>query len=163
MENLTEDERKAMRRSKFAPLSPLRPQSRLAHPGGPLATNKAAALAKFLERKLQEPDGLSSINPALIERAVKNAKETVTASGSSNSGRVIRHVASFNDPEVLSLTDAVDCGLLIFIDMSSLTSFFLFLLKLPDSADEEGKVQNKGNKPKKHKKKKNKKKAVDLD
>ncbi|PIA61560.1 hypothetical protein AQUCO_00300821v1 [Aquilegia coerulea] len=133
MENLTEDERKAMRRSKFAPLSPLRPQSRLAHPGGPLATNKAAALAKFLERKLQEPDGLSSINPALIERAVKNAKETVTASGSSNSGRVIRHVASFNDPE------------------------------LPDSADEEGKVQNKGNKPKKHKKKKNKKKAVDLD
>lgn len=50
---------------------------RLAHPGGPLKTNKAAALAKFLERKLQDPSGLASINPDLIERAVKNAKETI--------------------------------------------------------------------------------------
>lgn len=54
--------------------------SRLAHPGGPMTTNKAAALAKFLERKLQQPDGLSSINPDLLELAVKNAKETVKAS-----------------------------------------------------------------------------------
>lgn len=45
-----------------------------------MTTNKAAALAKFLERKLQQPDGLSSINPDLLELAVKNAKETVKAS-----------------------------------------------------------------------------------
>ncbi|KAJ0815766.1 hypothetical protein HanLR1_Chr00c0641g0764831 [Helianthus annuus] len=44
-----------------------------------MKTNKAAALAKFLERKLQEPSGLSSINPKLVELAVKNAKETVRA------------------------------------------------------------------------------------
>ncbi|KAF2537306.1 hypothetical protein F2Q68_00022433 [Brassica cretica] len=52
---------------------------RLAHPGGPLKTNKAAALAKFLERKLQDPNG-SSIDPDLIELAVKNARATVTSS-----------------------------------------------------------------------------------
>ncbi|KAF9607394.1 hypothetical protein IFM89_034627 [Coptis chinensis] len=151
---LTEEERKAMRGSKFAPLSSRPPTTRLAHPGGPLTTNKAAALAKFLERKLQEPDGLASLNPALLERAVQNAKETVLASkplinydflltiiplimsvtwsGSSTSGRVIRHVASFGDPE------------------------------LPDSGEEdEGKIQNNvtETKPKKHKKKKNKKKV----
>lgn len=53
---------------------------RLAHPGGPLKTNKAAALAKFLERKLQDPNGLSSIDPDLIELAVKNARDTVISS-----------------------------------------------------------------------------------
>ncbi|GKC48677.1 hypothetical protein Tco_1071422, partial [Tanacetum coccineum] len=66
MDGLTEDERKALRGSKFAPLpssAPTLPRSRLAHPGGPMKTNKAAALAKFLERKSQEPSGLSSINP----------------------------------------------------------------------------------------------------
>ncbi|XP_026456724.1 uncharacterized protein LOC113357514 isoform X2 [Papaver somniferum] len=104
LDGLTEDERKALRGSKFAPLPPppkssLKTQPRLAHPGGPIATNKAAALAKFLERKLQDPDGLASINPALIERAVKNAKDTVKASGSSSSGYVIRHVSSFGDSE----------------------------------------------------------------
>lgn len=57
---------------------------RLAHPGGPVKTNKAAALAKFLERKLQQPDGLKSINPDLLELAVKNAKETVKASSSKS-------------------------------------------------------------------------------
>lgn len=56
--------------------------NRLAHPGGPMKTNKAAALAKFLERKLQEPTGLSSINPKLVELALKNAKQTVKASKS---------------------------------------------------------------------------------
>ncbi|KAH7513332.1 hypothetical protein FEM48_Zijuj12G0188900 [Ziziphus jujuba var. spinosa] len=56
---------------------------RLAHPGGPLTTNKAAALAKFLERKLQEPNGLASLNPDLIELAVNNAKNTVFSSISS--------------------------------------------------------------------------------
>jgi len=58
---------------------------RLAHPGGPLATNKAVALAKFLERKLKDPNGLASINPDLLELAVNNAKQTVHASNSSNS------------------------------------------------------------------------------
>lgn len=53
---------------------------RLAHPGGPLTTNKAAALAKFLERKLQDPNGLDSLKPELLELAVKNAKATVNAS-----------------------------------------------------------------------------------
>jgi hypothetical protein len=52
----------------------------MAHPGGPLTTNKAAALAKFLERKLQQPDGLDSLNPDLVNLAVKNAKETIKAS-----------------------------------------------------------------------------------
>ncbi|KAL8201088.1 hypothetical protein R6Q57_012427 [Mikania cordata] len=101
MEGLTEDERKALRGSKFAPLptSATASQPRLAHPGGPLKTNKAAALAKFLERKLQEPTGLSSINPKLVELAVKNAKETVRASNASSSERKIQHVSSFNDSE----------------------------------------------------------------
>lgn len=53
---------------------------RLAHPGGPVATNKAAALAKFLERKLKDPNGLASINPDLLELAVNNAKQTVYTS-----------------------------------------------------------------------------------
>ncbi|CAN6219886.1 unnamed protein product [Urochloa humidicola] len=71
----------------------------MAHPGGPLTTNKAAALAKFLERKLQQPDGLDSLNPDLVKLAVKNAKETIKASKgeASTSGRVVRHVSSFED------------------------------------------------------------------
>jgi hypothetical protein len=52
----------------------------MAHSGGPLTTNKAAVLAKFLERKLQQPDGLESLNPDLVNLAVKNAKETIKAS-----------------------------------------------------------------------------------
>lgn len=56
---------------------------RLAHPGGAIKTNKAAALAKFLERKLQEPDGLASVDPRLVELAVKNAQETVQSSNCS--------------------------------------------------------------------------------
>uniref|UniRef100_A0A7N0T2I2 Uncharacterized protein n=1 Tax=Kalanchoe fedtschenkoi TaxID=63787 RepID=A0A7N0T2I2_KALFE len=103
LDQLAEEDRKALRGSKFAPLPSLSstsrpPQPRLAHPGGPLRTNKAAALAKFLERKLQDPNGLASLNPDLIELAVKNAKETVKAS-SSGSGKVIQHVTSFDDPE----------------------------------------------------------------
>ncbi|MQL92529.1 hypothetical protein Taro_025152 [Colocasia esculenta] len=104
---LSDEERRALRGSKFAPLPPSdHPSSssrcqprgyvpgnvvmvsyvpvfvgkiwrRLAHPGGPLATNKAAALAKFLERKLLQPGGLDSIDPDILELAVKNAKETV--------------------------------------------------------------------------------------
>ncbi|KAK9992317.1 hypothetical protein SO802_027302 [Lithocarpus litseifolius] len=104
LETLSEEERRALRGSKFAPLPSLpcshRSQPRLAHPGGPLRTNKAAALAKFLERKLQEPDGLASINPDLVEIAVQNAKRTVLPScGTSNSGTTIRHVDSFGDTE----------------------------------------------------------------
>ncbi|KAH7666824.1 DNA-directed RNA polymerase N-terminal protein [Dioscorea alata] len=108
MEQLSEEDRRALRGSKFAPLPAPAPapasrsQPRLAHPGGPMTTNKAAALAKFLERKLQQPDGLSSINPDLLELAVKNAKETVKASnggGASSSGVKVRHVASFGDAQ----------------------------------------------------------------
>ncbi|CAL1397158.1 unnamed protein product [Linum trigynum] len=102
MEDLSEEERKALRGSKFAPLPPppsRSNQSRLAHPGGPLKTNKAVALAKFLERKLQEPNGLASIDPDLVEMAVKNAKSTVSSAGASTSGRVVRHVSSFCDSE----------------------------------------------------------------
>ncbi|KAL6657387.1 hypothetical protein ACP70R_005167 [Stipagrostis hirtigluma subsp. patula] len=101
--DLTDDERRALRESKFAPLPAppptSRPQPRMAHPGGPLTTNKAAALAKFLERKLQQPDGLDSLNPDLVKLAVKNAKETIKASKGepSTSGRVVRHVSSFED------------------------------------------------------------------
>lgn len=117
VDELSEDEKRALRGSKFAPLPSLPPPRsqprysihlhlhrfplgffflsaidyirvciyRLAHPGGPLTTNKAAALAKFLERKLQDPNGLGSINPQLVERAVQNAKRTVFASKTLNS------------------------------------------------------------------------------
>ncbi|XP_027336049.1 uncharacterized protein LOC113849962 [Abrus precatorius] len=100
IETLTEDERRALRGSKFAPLprpSHSNSKPRLAHPGGPLATNKAAALAKFLERKLKDPNGLTSINPDFLQLAVNNAKQTVYSSGTSNSERSIRHVDSFGD------------------------------------------------------------------
>lgn len=112
-EELTEDEKRALRGSKFAPLTSLPSSSRskpprLAHPGGPLKTNKAAALAKFLERKLQDPNGLASIDPALVELAVKNAKDTVISSGASSSGRRIQHVASFEDVEVSSDDDKIE-------------------------------------------------------
>ncbi|KAJ6847870.1 uncharacterized protein M6B38_115450 [Iris pallida] len=118
-EDLSEDERRALRGSKFAPLptSPLtssiisQPRqaprssllsffSRLAHPGGAMKTNKAAALAKFLERKLHQPGGLDSIDPDLLQLAVDNAKETLhisTHGGASSSGRIVRHVSSFGD------------------------------------------------------------------
>ncbi|GAA0185890.1 hypothetical protein LIER_33178 [Lithospermum erythrorhizon] len=83
MEKLTEEEKKALRGSKFGPLPsapPPRSYPRQAHPGGALKTNKAAALAKFLQRKLQDPNGLASVDPRVVEMAVKNAKETVRAS-----------------------------------------------------------------------------------
>ncbi|KAK1390483.1 Sucrose nonfermenting 4 [Heracleum sosnowskyi] len=104
MEGLSEEDKKALRGSKFAPLPPPSRSSsshstpRLAHPGGPLKTNKGAALAKFLERKLQDPAALASINPQLLELAVKNAKETIRG-GSSSSGRIVQHVNSFGDSE----------------------------------------------------------------
>ncbi|KAM3323861.1 hypothetical protein CQW23_02370 [Capsicum baccatum] len=103
MDQLSEDEKKALRGSKFAPLpsapSSSRTQPRLAHPGGPMKTNKAAALAKFLDRKLQDPNGLSSLDPRLIELAVNNAKQTLQSSGTSSRGRTVQHVDSFGDSE----------------------------------------------------------------
>ncbi|XP_028796518.1 uncharacterized protein LOC114751977 [Neltuma alba] len=104
IETLSEDERRALRGSKFAPLPSLSrtssSQPRLAHPGGPVTTNKAAALAKFLERKLKEPDGLASINPDLLEVAVNDAKQTVFATSStSNPERIVRHVDSFGNTD----------------------------------------------------------------
>ncbi|XP_019179763.1 PREDICTED: uncharacterized protein LOC109174969 [Ipomoea nil] len=110
MEKLSVEERKALRGSKFAPLPsapPPRLQPRQAHPGGTLKTNKAAALAKFLERKLQEPDGLASVDPRLVELAVKNAQETVQSSGTSSSGRTVHHVESFDDSEVCTVVEEV--------------------------------------------------------
>ncbi|CAL5413188.1 unnamed protein product [Camellia sinensis] len=101
-------------------------QQELPHPGGPLTTNKAAALVKFLERKLQEPNGLASIKPKLVERAVKNAKDIIKFMtykpyihdpthdliflrrvfpvglyGLDLVGRIVRHVDSFGDYEVV--------------------------------------------------------------
>ncbi|XP_017216361.1 uncharacterized protein LOC108193996 [Daucus carota subsp. sativus] len=110
MEGLSEEDKKALRGSKFAPLPPPSRSTsslsapRLAHPGGPLKTNKGAALAKFLERKLQDPNALASINPQLLELAVKNAKETIRG-GSSSSGRIVQHVNSFGDSEETSEMD----------------------------------------------------------
>ncbi|KAJ6819085.1 uncharacterized protein M6B38_405110 [Iris pallida] len=113
-EDLSEDERRALRGSKFAPL-PTRPltSSIISQPrqaprssllsfflGGAMKTNKAAALAKFLERKLHQPGGLDSIDPDLLQLAVDNAKETLhisTHGGASSSGRIVRHVSSFGD------------------------------------------------------------------
>ncbi|KAF3662349.1 hypothetical protein FXO37_12489 [Capsicum annuum] len=103
MDQLSEDEKKALRGSKFVPLpsapTSSRTQPRLAHPGGPMKTNKAAALAKFLDRKLQDPNGLSSLDPRLIELAVNNAKQTLQSSGTSSRGRTVQHVDSFGDSE----------------------------------------------------------------
>ncbi|XP_033137446.1 uncharacterized protein LOC103846208 isoform X3 [Brassica rapa] len=117
MEELTEDEKRALRGSKFAPLTSLPSSSRsqlpssdfhvLAHPGGPMKTNKAAALAKFLERKLQDPNVLSSIDPDLIELAVKNSRHIIS-SRTSSSGRRIQHVVSFVDVEVSSDDDKIE-------------------------------------------------------
>ncbi|XP_015899955.1 uncharacterized protein LOC107433210 isoform X3 [Ziziphus jujuba] len=137
-EELSEEEKKALRGSKFAPLPSLpsssRSQPRLAHPGGPLTTNKAAALAKFLERKLQEPNGLASLNPDLIELAVNNAKNTVFSSGTSDSGRNIRHVNSFGDSEPENAQESSEEG-----------------------KAESSKPKKRKKKKKKHEKKKNKK------
>lgn len=54
---------------------------RLAHPGGPVVTNKAAALARFLKRKLQDPEGFAALDPELVEKAVKAAKTGKTTQG----------------------------------------------------------------------------------
>ncbi|CAN6864138.1 unnamed protein product [Brassica oleracea] len=105
MEELTEDEKRALRGSKFAPLTSLPFSSRshpprLAHPGGPSKTNKAAALAKFQERKLQDPNGywLSKTPEAPLLRVSIIFYDTLLISGgTSSSGRRIQHVASFED------------------------------------------------------------------
>ncbi|KAJ7542458.1 hypothetical protein O6H91_10G107600 [Diphasiastrum complanatum] len=115
LEGLTEEERRALRGSKFAS-SPLEPADaakgsqprgllsgkglgRLAHPGGALATNKAAALSKFLKRKLDGAAGASSLDPALVEVAVNNAKASLIGGVSARSKVRVRHVESFSDVE----------------------------------------------------------------
>ncbi|KAL2651967.1 hypothetical protein R1flu_020095 [Riccia fluitans] len=99
LEGLTDEERRALRASRFhsstAPGPTANRCSRLAHPGGPLATNKAAALAKFLKRKLEEPGGAASLNPTLVERAVQNARVTTRSVALPK----VRHVDSFSDLE----------------------------------------------------------------
>jgi len=110
LEELTEEERRALRISRFhaeqlhpSSSTAARPPARLAHPGGALATNKAAALAKFLQRKLNEPGGAATLDPDLVERAVENAKATAIAgqqpAASSKAARRIRHVDSFSDSD----------------------------------------------------------------
>lgn len=43
-------------------------------------TNKAAALARFLQRKIAAGQG-SSLDPALVEKAVENAKASLDYQG----------------------------------------------------------------------------------
>ncbi|GLJ46250.1 hypothetical protein SUGI_0974420 [Cryptomeria japonica] len=100
LDSLTEEERRALRRSRFSSPPPTpspNTQPRLAHPGGPVATNKAVALAKFLQRKLQEPGGSASLDPDLVERAVQDAKSALRADANSESTKRVRHVVSFPD------------------------------------------------------------------
>eukprot|EP01018_Ginkgo_biloba_P017820 Gb_30255 [translate_table: standard] len=100
LEALTDEDRRALRGSRFASLPPIQSEPnkpRLAHPGGPVATNKAVALAKFLQRKLQEPGGAASLDPDLVERAVQNAKSTLNGDGNSKSSKKVRHVDSFSE------------------------------------------------------------------
>lgn len=102
LDNLSEDERRALRGSRFAPLpAPVSNEKmaepRIPHPGGPVATNKAAALAKFLQRKLETSSGSLGLDPALVEAAVENAKATLH--GLSSSAVKVRHVETFSDSE----------------------------------------------------------------
>lgn len=118
LEELTEEERRALRISRFhaeqlcprAPSSSSEARPRLAHPGGALATNKAAALAKFLKRKLNEPGGAATLDPDLVERAVANAKATAIAgqqpAASSEAAIKIRHVDRFSDSDEEGFEDA---------------------------------------------------------
>ncbi|KAG0566969.1 hypothetical protein M758_7G094200 [Ceratodon purpureus] len=111
LDELSEEERRALRRSRFhaeqlqsrhPPSSNESSRPRLAHPGGALATNKAAALAKFLKRKLNEPGGAAALDPDLVERAVENAKATAIAgqqAAASSKPARIRHVDSFSDSD----------------------------------------------------------------
>eukprot|EP00249_Psilotum_nudum_P021289 c28052_g2_i1 orf=327-734(+) len=103
-DSLTEEERRALRASRFAPLPPpplrnnVKACPRIAHPGGPVATNKAAALAKFLQRKNEKPSIGSSLDPALVEAAVRNANASLQADISFSNVK-IRHVETFLDSD----------------------------------------------------------------
>ncbi|KAJ4793460.1 E3 ubiquitin-protein ligase [Rhynchospora pubera] len=161
--SLSDDERRALRGSKFAPLPPppsSRSHPRLAHPGGPVKTNKAAALAKFLERKLQQPDGLKSINPDLLELAVKNAKETVKASSRpSTSAKKVRHVSSFEDSSEDSGSDQEEPAEIN--DKKRKRKNLKVSRDIEEPGNETKKKDNKKKKKKKEKKKKEKKKKKD--
>lgn len=99
LDTLSEDERRALRGSRFAPLPScssveVKVESRVAHPGGRVATNKAAALAKFLERKLDKASIPANLDPVLVEAAVENAKAGLSASSSK-----VRHVERFSESD----------------------------------------------------------------
>lgn len=103
LDNLSEDERRALRGSRFAPLSTrvsneVKVGARIPHPGGPVATNKAAALAKFLQRKLEKSSGTASLDPVLVEAAVNNAKATLHGLSSTTTLKV-RHVETFSESD----------------------------------------------------------------
>lgn len=70
-------------------------------------------MAKFLQRKLQEPSGSASLDPDLVERAVEDAKSSLHADENSKSTKRIRHVDSFSEgieeTQVLEL-DKPDLG-----------------------------------------------------
>eukprot|EP00245_Coleochaete_scutata_P008949 TRINITY_DN2838_c0_g1_i1.p1 TRINITY_DN2838_c0_g1~~TRINITY_DN2838_c0_g1_i1.p1 ORF type:complete len:164 (-),score=34.60 TRINITY_DN2838_c0_g1_i1:187-678(-) len=108
LEGLSEDERRALRVSKFSSLGgsstptstrasgqKFQAAPRLAHPGGSITTNKAAALSRFLQRKLATPGG-AALDPDLVQKAVENAKATISSSEAGGSAR-IRHVESFDN------------------------------------------------------------------
>ncbi|KAI5080561.1 hypothetical protein GOP47_0003744 [Adiantum capillus-veneris] len=102
LETLSEDERRALRGSKFAPLpvhanKKVTAEPRIPHPGGPVTTNKAAALAKFLQRKLETSSGSLSLDPVLVEAAVENAKANLH--GISTSSVKVQHVETFSDSD----------------------------------------------------------------
>ncbi|GJP68691.1 hypothetical protein CLOP_g25351 [Closterium sp. NIES-67] len=110
LDQLTDDERRALRASRFSARLPSPPRSshsataaaaaRQAHPGGPLATNKAAALSRFLQRRLaagaEAGERGAPLDPRLVEVAVRNAQATLVAAASSRTGAV-RHVDCFED------------------------------------------------------------------
>lgn len=108
LDTLSDAERRALRISRFAQEAPPTASSsrqsqlpRLAHPGGPIATNKAAALARFLKRKV-DAGTAGALDLDLVELAVRNAKSSIapTAGGRGQAKVSIRHVAEFEGDEV---------------------------------------------------------------
>ncbi|GAQ78014.1 hypothetical protein KFL_000060810 [Klebsormidium nitens] len=106
VEELSDDERRALRASRFGGASGLQPLTReapkakrLAHPGGPVVTNKAAALARFLKRKLQDPEGFAALDPELVEKAVKAAKTGKTTQAPGVAGPDQRNDEDSNGSE----------------------------------------------------------------
>jgi len=61
-----------------------------------MVTNKAAALARFLKRKL-ESDADSNLDPRMVAQAVENAKASIQAESSEFK---VKHVMNFEEPEL---------------------------------------------------------------